>query len=393
MKPTNPLVAGRPALLCAALACTPLAHAASTWTGAVDSNYNTAGNWNPNGTPAVGTDVEILSGTANVPSGNWDRRGAGYTTIGGTANVTLNSGGQGRFLNTGAFNMNGGTFTHSGEYFIAGAGAVGTINQSGGSISSTLSRGWQLSDNNINQSGSAYYLSGGLLSVTSTATWTDLPLRGVWFGKGGETGGNNSAAIGSATGDLFKVTGGSANFTKTGANTSEVRVSRNSGIEITTGSVSFNNYTEFRVGQGASGGLNSRVILTGGTLDITGGTAFYLGESDNGLLSISGGSMTLDGLLSLGRSTFTGVGTVNLSGGTLSVDSLVNGNGLGVFNFTGGRLYVDGDATALLNESWFNKVQDTTATFDGTRTLIVPEPSFGILLLGTAGILGIRRRR
>lgn len=360
----------------------------------MDNNYSNAGNWNPSGLPGVATDAEILSGTANVPSGNWDRRGAGYTTIGGTAAVTLNSGGQGRFLNTGAFNMTGGSFTHVGEYFIAGAGAVGTINHSAGTVSSTLSRGWQLSDNNLSQSGSAYHLSGSAsLNVTSTATWTDLPLRGVWFGKGGETGGNNSAAIGSAVGDLFKVTGGTANFTKTGSNTSEVRVSRNSGIEITAGAVSFNNYTEFRVGQGASGGLNSRVLLSGGTLDITGGTAFYLGESDNGLLAISGGSMTLDGLLSLGRSGLTGVGTVNLSGGKLTVDNIVNPNGTGSFNFTGGQLFIDGDATGLLGQSWFHAVQDTTASFDGTRTLIVPEPSAAILLLGTAGLLGLLRRR
>ena len=160
VKSTKPLVsrmvASRPALLFAALACAPLAHAVSSWTGALDNNYGNAGNWTPSGVPGTAVDVEILGGTANVPSGNWDRRGAGSTTIGGSATVNLNAG-SGRLLNNGTFNMSGGSLNHTGEYFIVGTGAVGTMNHSAGAISSTLSRGWQLSDNNISQSGSAYY--------------------------------------------------------------------------------------------------------------------------------------------------------------------------------------------------------------------------------------------
>lgn len=377
----------------AAVSILPIAHAASSWTGAVDNNYNTAGNWTPSGMPGVATDVEILSGTANVPSGNWDRRGAGYTTIGGSAAVTLTAG-SARFLNTGAFNMTGGSFTQNGEYFIVGAGAVGTMTHSAGTITTTLSRGFQLSDNGINQSGSTYNLSGtASLSVTSAATFVDIGLRGVWLGKGGESGGDASVPIGTATGDIFNATGGTAVFTKGGTNPAEVRISRNSGLIVNGGAVTFNNYTDFRVGHGASGGLNDRVVVSAGTLDINGGTNMYIGESDAGLLSISGGTMTLNGLLSLGRAAYTGIGTIQMSGGVLNANSIVAVNGN--FNFNGGDVYLNGDQTAILGQTWFHGAAGTTASFDGSKThlFIVPEPSLGLLLLGATGLAGIRRRR
>lgn len=387
MKPKNSPFSSR-ALICASLACLPLAHAASSWTGAVDNNYNTAGNWTPSGTPGTGTDVEILSGTANVPSGNWDRRGTGTTTIGGTATVNLNAG-SGRLLNWGTFNMSGGNLNHVGEYFIVGTGGIGTMNHSAGTITSTLSRGFQLSDNAITQAGSVYNLSGSaVLNVSSTTTFGDIALRGVWLGKGGET----ATGVGSAAGDVFSATGGSATFTRTGTAPAEVRISRNAALIVDGGDVNFVNYGEFRVGMGASGSTNSRIDVRSGTLDIMGATLF-LGESDNGLLELSGGTMTLDGLLSLGRSGFGGVGTINMSGGTLIAEDILNPNGTGTVNFTGGVIILEGDATDVFSQSWFHGIEGATATFDGTRTLIVPEPSTALLLFGAAGLLGLRRRR
>ncbi len=392
MRPVKPCRTPLASLL-TLLSFTAIAPAASVWTGAVDSNYNTAGNWTPSGMPGVGTDVEILSGTANIPSGNWSRNGSGYTTIGGTAAVNLTTG-SARLVNFGVFNMQGGNFTQTGEYFLVGSGGVGTMNHSGGTITSTLSRGFQLSDNNINQSGTVYNLSGtASLVVKSTATFTDANLRGVWFGKGGESGGNASVPIGTATGDIFHATGGSASFTRTGTNSSEVRISRNSGLVIDAGAVSFNNYSEFRVGQGASGGTNARIVVNGGTLDITGLTTLYLGESDSGLLDISGGTTTLAGLLSLGRAGFSGAGTVNMDGGSLSVGDIAMVNG--IFHFDGGDLYLNGDKTGLISQTWFDGAEGTTASFDGTVThvYVVPEPSVAVLLLGCAGLAGLRRRR
>ncbi len=401
---------GRAALLAAAVIGTGQLQAA-LWTGNTSNAYDVGANWDTNAAPGTGDDVEISSSAnnpTNIPSGNWDRRNTGSTTtISGTGVVNLQTG-QARFLNTGTFNISGGAFNQTGEYFIVGAGAVGTLNHSAGTVTSTLARSFSLSDNNINQSGTTYNLSGSaILNVTSTVTNIERHLGGVWFGKGGETGDSGSVGIGSATGDIFNVTGGTATFTRAIAGTphgtnpsqlADVRISRNSGLLISGGSVTFDNYTDFRVGQGPSGGTNARVVLSGGTLDITGGTNFYLGEGDNGLLDISGGTLTLEGLLSLGRTGFSGTGTAIMTAGSLFAADIVHENGS--FDFQGGLIRLQGDRESILGESWFltaNAPDTVVAEFDAgnnwTNIYVVPEPGSLLLALGALGIFGARRRR
>jgi hypothetical protein len=164
-----------------------------TWTGAADTASTNAANWNPGGSPAVADNILIdtsATNPTNIPSGNWSRQGTGTTTISGTGIVNLTTG-SARFLNYGAFNMLGGQFNHTGEYFLVGNGGIGTFIHNGGTVTSNHSRGFFLSDNNANQLGTSYTLSaGGTLTVNSVATYsptvaTERRLRSVWFGKGG----------------------------------------------------------------------------------------------------------------------------------------------------------------------------------------------------------------
>lgn len=394
-------------LLAACLALPIISHAQSTWTGAISTDYGNAGNWSPSGVPSVGTNVIINTNTPNgtiIPSGNWDRRGAGTTTISNSGSVTLNLG-SARFLNNGTFNVSGGSFTQTGEYFIVASNAQGTFNQSGGTVTSSLSRGFQISDNDISQSGSTYNLSAGTLNVTSLATWTDANLRNVWFGKGGEsyTGGN-----GSAPGDKLIVTGGTATFTKDAlqSNTSQVRLSRNAAIQVSAGTVTFANYNNFIVGYQASNTTNSGILVNGGTLVISGGTNINLGQADDGKLTISSGTMNMDGSLILGGTgadgNNDGIGTAVMTGGSFFASgiNLLNPSGASTFSFSGGFIRLQGDQSTIINQSWFitsGAPNTVTAIYDNvnnwTDITVVPEPSTCALMgLGLGAWALVRRR-
>ncbi len=315
------------AILVALTPAMPSAAADFTWTGTTSNVANLPANWNTGGIPAtvapVGADnilIDVSSpNPTNIPSGNWDRRGAGTTTITGTGVVNANTG-SARLLNNGVFNLSGGQLNHAGEYFIVGNGGTGAFTQSGGALTSTHRRGFFLSDG-ATCLGSTFTLSGGTMNVTSSGVDSvDRRLRSVWLGKGGE---NTVAA--DATGDTFLVTGGTATFTRTHAtNLYDLIVSRNSSLQVQGGTVSFDKYSEFRIGYGfnldlgttPSGATNSNITVSGGTLNVTGGTNVRVGFADPGSILVSAGAFNLSGILSIG--TGGSKGTLTMSGGTLT---------------------------------------------------------------------------
>lgn len=322
-----------------ALAASPVTAADYTWTGTTSNVSNLAANWNVGGSPAgiapgfadnVLIDVSSAN-TTNIPSGNWDRRGLGTTTIGGTGIVNLNTG-SARFLNNGSFTLTGsGQLNHSGEYFIvanaANSGTTGAFTHSGGTLTSTHSRGFFFSDGG-SCLGSSYTLSDGTMNVSSSATYNagntaDRRLRSVWLGKGGE----NVVAEG-VTGDSFTITGGSATFTRTHAtSTSDLLISRNSVIKVEGGTVTFDKYNEVRIGYGysgengttATGAIHSKISVSGGILNITGGTNVRVGYAEPGTIEMSAGTCNVTGNLNIG--TGGSKGTLAMTGGSLVVSN------------------------------------------------------------------------
>jgi hypothetical protein len=408
-KVVRPIAQGIASVFAALLLTKPALAVDYTWTGAADSASTNTANWNPNGNPGVTDNILIdtsVTNSTNIPSGNWDRRGTGTTTISGTGIVNLTLG-SARFLNFGAFNMLGGQFNQTGEYFLVGNGGIGTFVHSGGTVTSNHSRGFFLSDNNASQLGTSYTLSaGGTLTVNSLASFSptqesERRLRSVWFGKGGET--TVSAGI---TGDLFRVTGGTATFTHSLAanGTSDVLISRNSSLLIEGGITSFTDYNEFRVGYGLGGTNNSgttpsgangsNITVTGGTLDINGATPLVLGYADNGTFTLSGGIVSLDNSIQIGRSG-GGSGSFLMSGGQLTASDILWAGG--TFTFNGGDIYLTGDRTSIYSETWFNETSGATAIYDAglnqTHLSGVPEPATTLSLVGGILLLAVRRRR
>lgn len=374
----------RMAFLATGLAAIHPASAEHVWLGTTSSAERVAANWsNGTDTPTIPTnndDVVVSSSEPNVleVADSWGRNGNGKTTVSGNAVINIRTTVGGRFFNRGEFVMTGGTINHIGQFFITGNnGNIGTLNQSGGTVNSNVSAGWHLSDNNLNQLGTSYNMSGDAkLNVEVTSAQDAVNLRHVWFGKGGE---NAPATEGStviapdAVGDAFTMTGGTASFRKTNDNPtkpSDVRISRNAGLIISGGSATFSNFTRFRIGQGPSTGLHSRVVLSGGSLTVAGGCPVEVANQDNGLLDISGGTANFEGYLEIGNFFYTtGTGTVKMSGGTLHTGAIIHMRGSLIY--TGGEIFINDpvDFSGIINEAWFDKSgapREVIATYDAS---------------------------
>lgn len=376
--------------VCLLAALAPLTtHAQSVWTGATSSAYSDGTNWSTGTAPTNTTQVVIDTSTPNpavVTSGNLER--FANTSITGAGSLVINSG---RFINgKSTFTMSGDSFTHTGEYFLVGHTGVGTFNHTAGTVTSNHSRGFFLSNNESNESGSAYNLSGGTLVVNSTASnppgeWW---LRSVWFGKG-------SSGSSTLVGDKFHATAGTAIFTRTGSNEAGVMISRNSKLQVSgTSEVTFANYSHFYVGYNTAGTSDNEVIVDGGTLSITGMTNMDVGFQDNGKLTISAGVLNLDGYLVIGGE---GVGTVTMTGGMVSLGGILHA--AGTFDFSGGMIQIEGDYSSILGEAWFDTSGAggaVSAVYDpetGITTIAVPEPATLVLAIAGVGFIVALRRK
>jgi autotransporter-associated beta strand protein len=120
----------------------------------------------------------------------------------------------------------------------------------------------------------------------------------------------------------------------------------------------FNMGDQFQGANGANAGEQSIVNLSGGTMNINNGSGtFYVASRGNGVLNLSSNAVLNCGTLNVSRNlTGTGVqeqGVVNLSGGTLKVNSIlkeatVAGN-TGAFYFNGGTLMAKQNNAAFIS--------------------------------------------
>ena len=122
----------------------------STWTGAVDTNWATAGNWSPSGVPGVTTDVTIPAGAGAV-----NVAGASIRSLTTARAITVTGQMQ---ISTGVTLQSGAVVTFNGGYFYINPAAAGTnVSISG---SGELVAG-------LSNSGSIYVVNGTQLSIGS----------------------------------------------------------------------------------------------------------------------------------------------------------------------------------------------------------------------------------
>lgn len=349
---------------------------AATWLGSTD-NYANPGAWDSGVVPTATDEITISSGQAFVPSGNLTRNGV--TNISGIGSLSIQNG---RFISGGTVNISdAGELTVVGNYFLVGNTSIGTLNQTGGTVSATVDRGFFLSDNTA-QGGSTYNLLGGTLQVTNNGSDSNVELFAVHFGKGG-------------AGDVFTVNGGSATFESVTASRN-VWMSRGSTFHLVSGSASFSSYDNFTIGHGGTTAGTSHLWIEGGEFKVLNLlNSFVLGGPEHGKLTIEGGNVEIAASILLGGQAGTS-GTILMNDGTLTATVISAGPGSALFEFNGGEIILTGDQTNIVNEPWFVEVAGTQAVYDGRTNLThvtVPESSSFALIAIPLAALAARRSR
>jgi hypothetical protein len=225
----------------------PAFAAAKTFTGAVDSNWNTAGNWNPSGVPTSTDDVVINSGTVHLTGADGDAR-----------SISINTGAP----NTGGLAIDdhkltvstSGTSTINGFLGVTGTLVLGDATTFGGSSDS----------GGINVSGTLE------IGSTFTITGSDTP---------------NNANINDTSGtSVIDVlgTGSLVRSTSTGLITIGPKVDNDGSVSVQTGTLSLaggdagSTTGSYAVSAGATlrtgNSFESPSITGAGTLDVAGGT-------------------------------------------------------------------------------------------------------------------------
>lgn len=309
-----------------------ISNSASTSGGAI---YNASGtttltdsSFSNNTATTSGGAVYIAGGTVNVNATGEDVAFSGNIQAGSnndiymadssilnlTANgfkITLNGGIQG----IGTINKLG-----TGDLILSNTSVnnlfTGTYNNSAGNvqIQSAFFTG-------INKftTGTADIQTGGSLTLNSGDSWTNSVIS--------NTGGTlNFDGFSHTTGGAYNQNAGTLSLNNNGTASS---FTLTSGSNVTGGNINF------------SGAGNTLSVATGGILNSD--VALNLTSGNN--FTVSGGTATLNGT---GTGTDTWAGTVNISSGTLNLNSITSN---GIYNQTGGATTIDSSSNITLLDS------------------------------------------
>lgn len=283
-----------------------------------------------NTTPNDPTTLAIASGTA-TQSGVIFGTGSVKKTGDGTLILSAMN------TYTGETNVNAGTLevvgaiSHSAEtLFVSGNNAILEVSGAG-----TVS----------NAEGFIGKSSGftGLAKV-SGGSWTNNDTLFVGFSGNGTLEASGTGAVSSANGSIGHNSGSTGLAQVSGGSwinddTLSVGHTGNGTLEVSgTGSVS---NTIGRIGRNL--GSTGSAKISGGSWTNTG--SLFVGHKGNGTLEVSGGQVAADSVIV--ANSGGSVGSVSLTGGTLTTGQLQEGDGAGTVNFDGGTLQLTGDQAAL----------------------------------------------
>lgn len=332
------------------------------WTGATNTDWADAGNWD-NGLPAAGGLTYINDISVNTPtltgSATQDRLHIGAGTLNvnssGTLATTTSSGnwwsdwslgiGEGTG-NTGTFNLQSGTVDIGGPSVWVGIwGGSGVWNQTGGTANVSglfsvgnyedvqgLTTGTATIENGTLNAGTVY-VARGRSSVDIITATMDVNSGGI-VNSAGETyiGFAGSSA---ATGTLSINNGGTFNAGTTGTNDKSVWVGRwdtaNATLNVNSGgTLNLQNGTDVRL---QNAGATQTVVVDGGT--IQGSTGSWLkGGNATSTITIQNNGQVLG--MTDGHDTWDGK-TIVKTGGVLETGAVSGASGI-----AGQGLYIDG---------------------------------------------------
>ncbi len=288
------------------------AQVTSTFTGAVNSDFMTAGNWT-NGVPNnAGVDGVINTGGVVL---------AAPLTV---TNLTLANGtlsGAGNLAITGTFSWSGGTLdgTGGGSLTIPEGGTFAI--SGGGTKQITTSKA-------INLAGNATVTGGG--PVVSTGSASTLTIQG---GALLDIQNDQSFAVG-----IINISSGGILRRSTSATVATInstnQLNNNGLLDVQTGTLS---------------------------LDCNGNSSGTFNVANGATLSFDGGADTLNT-----GAAFTGTGMVQLTSGTLTINATL---GMAQFTQSGGTCGGSGTFTITGSFAWTGGFQDGTAGGAATTTV------------------------
>ena len=274
------------------LAAWPASAVVTTFTGAVNQDFETAGNWDM-GVPGPSDTAILNSGTCNL---------AGTISV---LNFTQNGG---SFTGTGTLTVTGAyTWTNG---IIAGGGITNVPNSATLSVSSANNKSFQ--NRTLNLAGNGTWTGTGQLNGDSNAGVFNIQSGGVFDIQTDAAFGNGSGVVLNNAGTLRK-------SVAIGATTTSGFLVNNTGnIDVQTGTVDLGPATLSAGGTISGAG----VYIVGGTVTVSGATTV-----------IAGGTIRLTGIVS-GTGTLTIDGTMDWQSGIIKGGGVITVTASGVLNIT-----------------------------------------------------------
>jgi fibronectin-binding autotransporter adhesin len=358
------------------------------WIGEAQNNF------------AGGTGTNNISGTASVIVSNW---------------VAI-----GREGGVGVMNISGGSFTklgNSGNHFNigdGGPGGSGTINQTGGAITNTISDTYlgDARDGVWNMSGGTANLLGLVLCFQSGCTNGTMNLNGGVLTaaeiRAGATGAANVSTLNLNGGTIVAGPGASANFLH---NLTVANV-QSGGVKIDSGTNTINISQALLDGTGGGGltklgagtlylnGVNTytgSTVVSAGSLGGTGTIAGPVGVAAGAQLSPGGaaiGTLTINNSLTFSNAS-SALFRINNNGGVTNNDQVT---GLSGVTYAGSLVVTNSGTGPLVPGSVFQLFNAASAgSGNFTSVTILPagsgtfNPTTGQLTITSSGAVGLNR--
>lgn len=309
-------------------------------------------------TLGTSADIRFDGEVVSNPDSNLIKTGTGKLGFGGSAAKTIGTVNKGLRINEGIVSFSGsGANTVAAELWIGDP--LSTANSGLEVINSNLTSGNWL----------AVGIGNGTTGLSSDVTITNSTVTqnggGVSLGYAAGLNGYsasssltlNSSTLNTVDMEIGRSTGSTAVCTVNGSSTINASGYLQIGIETAVGSMTLKdgsvynsaNYVTIGVSTGSTGTLE---VMDNASITVPGDQEFRIGNSGQGTLTQTGGSVSGSGWMSIGRGT-GGNGTLNISGGTFTQAAAnrfihVGEDGNGTLTISGTGAFIANSSTGLL---------------------------------------------
>ena len=329
-----------------------------TWTGTIGTDWNTAGNWNPNtAVPGAASNVVIPAGPPNMPTIATGATGSVATlviqsnaslTLAGTASLAVS----GTFTNSGTIYLDTAATAPaspgSGTFVYTGTGGtipnMGYYNLTVDSVGQTFTLGNALVVNGnlvvnsgtLNATGQSVTASGSVTvnSAGVLTAGTALSVTGSVSGAGTINGQASNVTVG---GSFAPATySASTATTSVGGSWGPGQFMNNNGTVTLTGTGTIAASTFSKLNENGTGSANGNLtvasnLVIAGSLSM-GSNNLTVGGALSGAGTLSGGSETVSVTGAFGVSSYTATSASTSAGGAWTVGTFSPGSGTVIFN-------------------------------------------------------------